>query len=489
MEQLLPVKAESETRKNLILEAGTRVSARSSPKKDQAHKGLGPFAEGKKPSDFASCLKEAEGVDKGMVFSQAGEESSAGAAKGVDLAWAEKETAKTGKAVAEDSRLLEAAPDEESPCSLSSIFPGLVLNWAFEPQPSSPDKMQRGVFLASEERGQTGLVWLGGGMALEPETGGLSGETAGGEADAVVLPAQTQQKLYGAESDLESQPSSKPQVLYPPLAETSGEGKKFGLSYASKSPEVPGLKKEEVSKDKQILPALAAERTNSVPLEKENWTKPLVFPTYRNPESLKTLEIKEEAKEGLKGQELKGKEVLVENSDPVILQSQGQIQEPREGTSLEARLPRMQLKPQDIIFQVVKKAKLQMQGRISQMSIELEPRFLGRLTIDLTLQEGNLTARFLADNQEVKNLLEAGVAQLKTALEDSGFKVHKVEVAVDLGNSALYQGFEQQRYRQEAFAQSLGQKDPWITGLDETVVEVQGDGTSSWQEGALNILI
>lgn len=98
-----------------------------------------------------------------------------------------------------------------------------------------------------------------------------------------------------------------------------------------------------------------------------------------------------------------------------------------------------------IIDQMVQKAELTVKANSSEMKIQLEPEFLGKMTIKIALEDGLLTARFTTDNHQVKHLLENNMASLRQSLEAQGIKVEKTEVNVQLEHGGDFGGYQESR--------------------------------------------
>ncbi|MFH1490503.1 MAG: flagellar hook-length control protein FliK [Pseudomonadota bacterium] len=64
--------------------------------------------------------------------------------------------------------------------------------------------------------------------------------------------------------------------------------------------------------------------------------------------------------------------------------------------------------------------------------IHISPPELGRLDLDLVIRQGHLHANLSAENQAVKELIEANLNQLKQQLSDQGFIVERFDVMVGL---------------------------------------------------------
>lgn len=111
----------------------------------------------------------------------------------------------------------------------------------------------------------------------------------------------------------------------------------------------------------------------------------------------------------------------------------------------KADVPNTTVDSQDVLNQIVRKAELMFRLNSSQMKIELHPEFLGKLTIKVMVEEGAVTARFITDNHQVKQMLEANLGMLRQTLESQGLKVERAEVDVQLNQGGLFDGSEGQR--------------------------------------------
>jgi len=62
--------------------------------------------------------------------------------------------------------------------------------------------------------------------------------------------------------------------------------------------------------------------------------------------------------------------------------------------------------------------------------MSLQPPQLGTLDLDVVVQDNRVKMVMLADNQEVKQMLQAGMDDLRNALQDKGFQIDSMEVLV-----------------------------------------------------------
>lgn len=85
---------------------------------------------------------------------------------------------------------------------------------------------------------------------------------------------------------------------------------------------------------------------------------------------------------------------------------------------------------QDVINQIVTSASTNITNDVKSMELMLNPQNLGRLLMQVSEQEGQITARFITQNEAVKTALEGAIANLVDRLNDQGIKVDAVEVSV-----------------------------------------------------------
>lgn len=98
----------------------------------------------------------------------------------------------------------------------------------------------------------------------------------------------------------------------------------------------------------------------------------------------------------------------------------------------------------DVIKQVSEKIDVNLLEDKSEMIIKLKPDHLGKVTVEIAVENGNITAKFLAESQKVKEILEASMQDLKDHLANQGMVVQDLSVSV--GNDGRGPLFEQNNY-------------------------------------------
>lgn len=72
----------------------------------------------------------------------------------------------------------------------------------------------------------------------------------------------------------------------------------------------------------------------------------------------------------------------------------------------------------------------------AEAKISLHPEHLGQVDIKILIQNGQLTAQFVAENGAARDMLETQMSQLRTALQGQGLQVEKMEVVLQSSPNA-----------------------------------------------------
>lgn len=84
----------------------------------------------------------------------------------------------------------------------------------------------------------------------------------------------------------------------------------------------------------------------------------------------------------------------------------------------------------EIVEQIIEKAETLLEGDKSEMVMQLRPESLGKITLRIIHERGEITAGFMAENEQVKAILEGNMQLLKDALQKSGVAVQNLSVSV-----------------------------------------------------------
>ena len=119
------------------------------------------------------------------------------------------------------------------------------------------------------------------------------------------------------------------------------------------------------------------------------------------------------------------KDLGVENRE--VFPARGDVAAPVQGKSAGVTSA---VKPQVVISQVVNGAIETLRDGTGRVVLNLQPPRLGTLDLDVAVKDNRVTMIMLADNQEVKQMLQSGMEDLRNALQDKGFQIDRLEVLV-----------------------------------------------------------
>ncbi|WP_034452322.1 flagellar hook-length control protein FliK [Butyrivibrio sp. AE2032] len=101
---------------------------------------------------------------------------------------------------------------------------------------------------------------------------------------------------------------------------------------------------------------------------------------------------------------------------------------------------------EDIIRQITEKITISSKAEETSMELQLHPASLGNVNVLLTSGKDGIVAKFTAQNQIVREAVEAQMVQLTQKFEENGIKVTSIEVTV--GGHGFEQNLEQGNDRQ-----------------------------------------
>ena len=103
----------------------------------------------------------------------------------------------------------------------------------------------------------------------------------------------------------------------------------------------------------------------------------------------------------------------------------------------------------EIMRQVVDFIRTNFFADMTEVEMQLNPQSLGRLNVSLQAQaNGDMIAKFAAQNEQVKAALENQLPQLLQRFEEQGIKVNEVQVTI--GGQAFNEGTREQMNRDDA---------------------------------------
>ena len=99
----------------------------------------------------------------------------------------------------------------------------------------------------------------------------------------------------------------------------------------------------------------------------------------------------------------------------------------------------------DVLKQVTEKMDVSLFDDKSEMVMKLKPDDLGKVTVKINLENGVISAKFLAESEKVKEILESNFNQLKDSLEKQGMMIQEFSVSVDNGEAKENMFYEKRR--------------------------------------------
>lgn len=99
------------------------------------------------------------------------------------------------------------------------------------------------------------------------------------------------------------------------------------------------------------------------------------------------------------------------------------------------------VKAEDIYAQIVEQAQVMMNDGNSEMKIKLKPEHLGQLQLRISMENQLISARFVAESEQVKAIIETNLVDLEKMLNENGVQVQNLQVSVggDQNESNLFQ--------------------------------------------------
>jgi len=129
------------------------------------------------------------------------------------------------------------------------------------------------------------------------------------------------------------------------------------------------------------------------------------------------------------------------------------------------------IKSSEVLNQVVEQAKVTIGQDKAEMVIHLKPDNLGKLELKVVTEQGIVAAKFIAESQQVKEIIETNMQLLKDSLQKQGISINSVSVQVGPDKQGDYQ--QQNSYQNKNSSSSNRQK----YGSNELGIQKMGFNT------------
>jgi len=119
----------------------------------------------------------------------------------------------------------------------------------------------------------------------------------------------------------------------------------------------------------------------------------------------------------------------------------------------------------ELMKQVVEQAKVFVDENRSEMVMQLRPESLGKLTLKIVTENGIVAAKFVAESQQVKQILESNMQTLKDSLEKQGMSIQNVSVSV--GQEGSQNSSQREAFERRSKGTKIKDEDlVYVSGID-----------------------
>ena len=108
------------------------------------------------------------------------------------------------------------------------------------------------------------------------------------------------------------------------------------------------------------------------------------------------------------------------------------VQETFNNQAAQEAMPEPQVNPEDIMRQITDFMRVEVKPDVTTMELALHPQSLGHVIVQVTeAADGQMAARFLTQNEVVREALEQQMAELQQRFDEQGLKVTEITVTVE----------------------------------------------------------
>jgi len=135
----------------------------------------------------------------------------------------------------------------------------------------------------------------------------------------------------------------------------------------------------------------------------------------------------------------------VQRADTPGVQPAPAVQNDENGAQPAAKTPQTSGFVEDNVMRIVDKMSSQVSGGKYDFDVDLKPDFLGKVSIRLSMQNGEIRMQIKTDDLSVKSMFADQISSMQTALKDKGLAVTNIDVTYQ---SQMQTGAEQKSYSQ-----------------------------------------
>lgn len=144
------------------------------------------------------------------------------------------------------------------------------------------------------------------------------------------------------------------------------------------------------------------------------------------------------------------------------------------------------------IQEIAEKMRFSINNQKNLIKINLKPKSLGELTMEIELVKNVLTAKIMVDNEKTKQLIQDNLYQLKDEIKDTALEIKSFEVFVGSGNDFSkhsrgqfnFNQFNKKNKNNENLKKALKKSE----SIDYMESPLAKDDSNQYLEGSLNLL-
>lgn len=197
-----------------------------------------------------------------------------------------------------------------------------------------------------------------------------------------------------------------------------------------------------------------------------------------------TLEIKPEDKGSLNedrthpSKEIKFLEEIINQKDKTIKETKfdNVINRMNISSNSIKELENLEINGENAVKDVVKVIKYMDKTNIKELTIRINPKELGSITIRLTMESGAMKAQLTPTNKDTYNLLNKNLSELKSLMADSNIKVQDVSINIYNDDTTYFsRNFSESSFSESNKEGSSNGSNKNSTLIEEDIEEISTD--------------
>lgn len=196
-----------------------------------------------------------------------------------------------------------------------------------------------------------------------------------------------------------------------------------------------------------------------------------------------TLEVKPEDKGSLNedkthsSKEIKFLEEIINQKDKTIKDTKFDNVISRMNISSNSikELENLEINGQNTVKDLVKVIKYMDKTNIKELTIKINPKELGSITIRLTMEAGTMKAHLTPTNKDTYNLLNKNLSELKSLMADSNIKVQDVSINIYNDDTTYFS----RNFNESSFSESNKEGSSNGSNKNNTLIEEDIEETSA----------